>query len=258
MLKSLGLCFKSVTLAAHLPQIIQNPVVPFALRTQSCKLLRAVYVDRDPFQRIGKPLRTRIWTGAISPDAGETNHVQQARRPQNLNDLSHLQAADELQHLKTALLTLLTEFGRGSPQQSDQDPFVAQLVTTLSLLMELGFFHMFTVANSRELRPNFSEMRQIPQPLMVLLEQVSVLCVCVCVCVRVYTFACNDGLLEQEAQAWGAAKRTADWDAVSSRNVAIIDLFHLFLDFSVSGTAISSAPLFPPRFFSTCHYHPAK
>ena len=155
-------------------QIIENPGVPFSLRTQSCKLLRAVYVDRDPFQRIGKPLRTRIWTGALSPDADDLMHALQAHRSQTQNPghLNHLRTADELRQLKTALLKMLTEYGKSSQQLSTKDPFIAQLVTTLSLLMELGFFHTFNVTNNGELSPNFSEMRQVPPALMALLEQV--------------------------------------------------------------------------------------
>ena len=65
-------------------------------------------------------------------------------------------------------------------------------------------------------------------------------CVCMCVCVHVQVCTCkyDSGALEQEAEAWGAANLVRDWDAVSGRNVAIMNLFHLFLDFSVSGTPI--------------------
>ena len=69
-------------------------------------------------------------------------------------------------------------------------------------------------------------------------------CVSVCVhvymCARVHVQVCmctyDSVALEQEAEAWGAANLVRDWDTVSARNVAIMNLFHLFLDFPVSGT----------------------
>ena len=66
------------------------------------------------------------------------------------------------------------------------------------------------------------------------------LCVCMCACVHVQVCMCkyDSVALEQEAEAWGAENLVRDWDAVSGRNVAIMNLFHLFLDFSVSGTPI--------------------
>jgi hypothetical protein len=61
-----------------------------------------------------------------------------------------------------------------------------------------------------------------------------------CACVHVQVCMCkyDSVALEQEAEAWGAENLVRDWDAVSGRNVAIMNLFHLFLDFSVSGTPI--------------------
>ena len=93
---------------------------------QACNLLRTVYVDREQFQRIGKPLRTRIWMGVASSrparGSGSSDGAAGATAastppsfaepppPPHTHTDALLVSTGDLSELKQALVTLLRYF----------------------------------------------------------------------------------------------------------------------------------------------------
>ena len=90
---------------------------------QACNLLRTVYVDREQFQRIGKPLCTRIWMGVASSrparGSGDSHRAAAAAAapaspsfaepppPPHKHPDAFLVSTGDLSELKQALVTLL-------------------------------------------------------------------------------------------------------------------------------------------------------
>ena len=201
---------------AKLLVLMHTKSVPFSLRSLACQLLRVVYVDREPHQKIGQPPKARIWTG-LHGHIGTADEHQFFRVPNA-----------DLSDLKRVLVQVMSECAALNGRQNDRDHFTWQVVTTLSLLVELGFFHTFNTVNGDH-RPNFMEMCHLAPAVMV--------------------------LLRDEAQAYGTKKWVADWAMVATRNVAIIELFHLFMDCEMSDNITQMVSTYED--FAASHFNAA-
>jgi len=141
-----GLDFDTLT------AIMRTPDVPFSLRTRCCRLLCAMYVDRDPHHELSATLHAHTWsclnqtTSGVPPQAMQVNGLKDLLvsilHQGNLDDDGSTSAgvnpgeegADVDFSKRAAKHSTEVEFRRARPFK---DEFRAEIVKTLSELLKL-------------------------------------------------------------------------------------------------------------------------
>jgi hypothetical protein len=144
--KEKGLDFESLV------TLVEATNIPWSMRTRCCKLLCAMYVDRDPFHQLLANIHTHVWSGL---NQSSSNGVQGSV----LGD-----AATQVRRLKAILVSLLHQDDVGNAEHNPartlsgasvtasktakkldrgvqlfQDEFRAEIIRTLSELLKLVF-----------------------------------------------------------------------------------------------------------------------
>ena len=198
-----GLDFESLLSAMSAPNM------PWSFRTRCCRLIRALYVDRDPFLSINISNPTCVWSGLHSgkstgfhrlPSSGPSSNDVKSLKPvlvsmlktcvpvhrlQNreqrskvgsltdFNGLFGSEAAEPLDSQSESMCSLIgkqslawAKFGK---DRFFRDEFLVEIVKTLSMLLDFGFFHKVD-EQSVQVTFEVAQVREVLQALIELLD----------------------------------------------------------------------------------------
>jgi len=175
---------------------ISMSTVPFSFRTRCCRLIRAMYVDRDPFHHLSAMIHTHVWTGlnqsfsngvqGCLPGQGDTTAkvrelkavllslLQQGNSIETPGSASADASTDLSDRGITRAASIRSRTVRGVSVSLQRerlffDEFLAEIIETLGALLKFGFFHSYNDEKGQQTL-EICEMQGVVKVLILVLD----------------------------------------------------------------------------------------